>query len=231
MTLHGAACRFRASLLTALVVFGLGGAALAQRRGFGGFPGRPIATEVQPNIEYDGRFTFVRVNYDTAPGGYWYRGLPSWAHGYPVAERNLMRIMNELSFPARARRGRQRADARRPATLQVPGRVHHRSELVDDDRSQQGAKLREYMQEGRIRDRRRLQGRGRLREPWLGALRSEHAARAARRPVRRDAGVTSDLPLVLRDRKRSTIFRRPTTPARRAFSDSSRTTTRRNGCR
>ena len=98
MTLHGAACRFRASLLTALVVFGLGGAALAQRRGFGGFPGRPIATEVQPNIEYDGRFTFVRVSYDTAPGGYWYRGLPSWAHGYPIAERNLMRIMNELTF-------------------------------------------------------------------------------------------------------------------------------------
>src|SRR4029453_12435446 len=98
MTLHGDASRFRAALLTALVVFGLGGAALAQRRGFGGFPGRPMATEVQPNIEYDGRFTFVRVSYDTAPGGYWYRGLPSWAHGYPVAERNLMRIMNELPF-------------------------------------------------------------------------------------------------------------------------------------
>ena len=58
-----------------------------------------------PNIPYDGRFTFVRVSYETAPGGYWYRGLPSWAHGYPVAEHNLMRIMNEVTLPARARRG------------------------------------------------------------------------------------------------------------------------------
>jgi hypothetical protein len=50
-----------------------------------------------PNIPYDGRFTFVRVKYTTAPGGYWYGGWPAWAHGYPLAERNLMSIMNELS--------------------------------------------------------------------------------------------------------------------------------------
>ncbi|MEO7271921.1 MAG: DUF4159 domain-containing protein, partial [Vicinamibacterales bacterium] len=75
-----------------------GGARTGQRR-FGGFGGRDTAVaEPMPNIPYDGRFTFVRVNYETGPGGYWYRGLPSWAHGYPVAERNLMRIMNELSF-------------------------------------------------------------------------------------------------------------------------------------
>jgi len=53
---------------------------------------------VRPNIPYDGRFTFVRVSYQTAPGGYWYGGWPSWAHGYPLAERNLMRIMNEVSL-------------------------------------------------------------------------------------------------------------------------------------
>src|SRR5438132_622504 len=55
---------------------------------------------VRPNSAYDGRFTFVRVNYETAPGGYWYRGWPAWAHGYPVAEQNLMRIMNEVSYLA-----------------------------------------------------------------------------------------------------------------------------------
>ena len=38
------------------------------------------------------------MNYETAPGGYWYRGLPAWAHGYPLAEQNLMKIMNELSY-------------------------------------------------------------------------------------------------------------------------------------
>jgi hypothetical protein len=49
------------------------------------------------NVPYDGRFTFVRVKYTPAPGGYWAGGLPSWVHGYPLAEQNLMRIMNEIS--------------------------------------------------------------------------------------------------------------------------------------
>ena len=72
--------------------------AMAQGRGFrafGGGLGGPFT--VPPNVRYDGRFTFVRLKYTTAPGGYWYRGLPAWAHGYPVAEQNLMRIMNEVS--------------------------------------------------------------------------------------------------------------------------------------
>jgi uncharacterized protein DUF4159 len=51
-----------------------------------------------PNIPYDGRFTFVRAKYTTAPGGYWYGGWPAWGHGYPLAEQNLMAIMNEVSY-------------------------------------------------------------------------------------------------------------------------------------
>src|SRR5262245_42520477 len=50
------------------------------------------------NIKYDGRFTFARIRYTTGPGGYYYRGLPAWAHGYPVAEQNLMRIMREVTI-------------------------------------------------------------------------------------------------------------------------------------
>ena len=50
------------------------------------------------NVAYDGRFTFVRVKYTPAPDGWWAGGRPSWAHGFPIAERNLMRIMNEISF-------------------------------------------------------------------------------------------------------------------------------------
>jgi hypothetical protein len=74
-------------------------AALAQRRfddrgGFGEY-GRVPAIH---NVPYDGQFTFVRVRYDTAPGGDWAGGRPSWVHGYPVAEGHLMRIMNDLSF-------------------------------------------------------------------------------------------------------------------------------------
>jgi Domain of unknown function (DUF4159) len=92
-----------AALLTVCALVGLTATALAQRRrggfgGFGGFgdPGRPVAT--MPNAPYDGRFNFVRVTYETAPGGYWWRGQPSWSHGYPLAEQNLMKIMNEVSY-------------------------------------------------------------------------------------------------------------------------------------
>jgi hypothetical protein len=76
----------------------LAASVIAQRgfRDFGGPPRGPL--RVRPNIPYDGRFTFVRVNYETAPGGYWYGGWPAWAHGYPLAEQNLMKIMNEVSF-------------------------------------------------------------------------------------------------------------------------------------
>jgi hypothetical protein len=53
---------------------------------------------VHPNINYDGRFTFVRLKYTTAPGGFWYGGWPAWGHGHPLSEQNLMRIMNEVTY-------------------------------------------------------------------------------------------------------------------------------------
>jgi hypothetical protein len=84
--------RIGVALLIALVL--VAGSALAQRRF-----GRQIGREVEVrNFPYDGRFTFARVRYATAPGGFWYQGLPSWAHGYPMSEDNLMRIMNEVSY-------------------------------------------------------------------------------------------------------------------------------------
>lgn len=49
------------------------------------------------NIRYDGRFTFARLTYTSGPGGYYYRGLPAWAHGYNLAEVNLMKIMREVT--------------------------------------------------------------------------------------------------------------------------------------
>ena len=75
--------------------------ALAQRGDLfgGGFGGRGYG-RVPPvrNIPYDGRFTFVRVRYTTAPDGYWAGGRPSWSHGFPLSEWNLMKIMNEVSY-------------------------------------------------------------------------------------------------------------------------------------
>ena len=88
--------RWFGALRTIFLVGSLGGVALAQRDGFGSFGGGPSIAG--PNIPYDGRFTFVRIRYQTAPGGFWAGGRPSWIHGYPVSERNLMKIMNEVSY-------------------------------------------------------------------------------------------------------------------------------------
>ena len=85
---------FRAIRVAGALVLCAATAALAQRlENFR--PGRVPAIH---NVPYDGRFTFVRVRYETAPGGYWSGGRPSWVHGYPIAEENLMRIMTDLSF-------------------------------------------------------------------------------------------------------------------------------------
>jgi uncharacterized protein DUF4159 len=84
----------RLFLTVVALLLAAGGAVLAQF-GFESFrdPYRPT-----PNVPYDGRFTFVRVRYTPAPGGYWPGRRPSWIHGYPLAEQNLMKIMNEVTY-------------------------------------------------------------------------------------------------------------------------------------
>ena len=85
------------NLVVAVVgVAALGGALLAQGRFRGDFTPVDEASLIH-NVKYDGRFTFARVRYVTGPGGYYYGGLPAWAHGYPRAENDLMQIMNEVS--------------------------------------------------------------------------------------------------------------------------------------
>ena len=83
----------RVALLVATLVLALAGVVVAQRRPF--FYGWD---ETVKNAPYDGRFTFARVRYRPAPGGNWAGGRPSWVHGYPLAERNLMQIMKEVSL-------------------------------------------------------------------------------------------------------------------------------------
>ncbi len=72
-------------------------APLIAQRGRGFNPG----FRVDPTIEklvYDGRFSLARLSFTTnSPIGYYYRGMPAWAHGYPDSERNLMRIVSEIS--------------------------------------------------------------------------------------------------------------------------------------
>ena len=71
-------------------------AGVSAQIGFRGLVGPPY--EPLRNVPYDGRFTFVRVRYAPAPGGFWPGRRPSWIHGYPLAEQNLMKIMNEVSL-------------------------------------------------------------------------------------------------------------------------------------
>jgi hypothetical protein len=78
----------RALLVTAVVAVAIATTvtlAFAQRgRGGGG-------GYIEPNVPYDGRFTFVRLQY-TNMGG---RG--GWAFDYPAMERNFMTILEDLT--------------------------------------------------------------------------------------------------------------------------------------
>src|SRR4051812_39460130 len=69
---------------------------------FGGISGCPDPPPTK-KIPYDGGVTFVRLKYKGGPGPGYYRGEPSWAHGYGYAENgsaemNLMKIVGEISM-------------------------------------------------------------------------------------------------------------------------------------
>jgi len=94
--------RCAAPMTLALLVLSPIAAGHAQRRaaGFGDYFG--CADPPIHNIRYDGRFTFARLKYNGGPGGCYYRGEPSWAHGYGYtdngpAESNLLKITAEIS--------------------------------------------------------------------------------------------------------------------------------------
>ena len=86
--------RARRPLSVLLALLCLATVASAQRRRRQRAP-RP-APEIH-NIPYDGQFTFARLKFTTGPGGFYYFGLPAWAHGYPRAEDNLARILDEVT--------------------------------------------------------------------------------------------------------------------------------------
>ena len=65
------------------------------RRSDGGGANRSQVFE--PNVPYDGRFTYVRVKYEI-PMLSGFRGVDiKWAHDYPRGERHFTKIMGELS--------------------------------------------------------------------------------------------------------------------------------------
>ena len=86
----GSAARRTKVLIAVTALLCLAASLAAQRRFFYGWD------ETVRNVPYDGRFTFARVRYTPAPGGRW--AGPSWMHGYPLAEQNLLQIMQEVSL-------------------------------------------------------------------------------------------------------------------------------------
>ena len=93
--------RWLAPALTTGLVIVLAGAAFAQGGGF--FRRGPIDVPIDKAPPYDGRFTFARLKYTTGPGGYYFRGLPAWAHGYLSAiqghrsESSLTKILDSVT--------------------------------------------------------------------------------------------------------------------------------------
>ncbi len=98
-------------IIAAIFICLLGTLALAQR-GRGGGHKKP-SMDLPPTYEngipktdpnLSGRFTFVRIRFDTSQFAQYYGynnvlgdGGPPWSHDYPVAGRHLMKIMTELS--------------------------------------------------------------------------------------------------------------------------------------
>jgi hypothetical protein len=90
-----AARSWRATLLALLLAGTTVSALVAQGRGRGR---ESRGTEDFPNAEYDGRFVFARISY-SEPESFGFRrgGGAPWSHDYPRAERNFLKILDELS--------------------------------------------------------------------------------------------------------------------------------------
>ena len=54
-----------------------------------GFGGR-FRLRVEPNVPYDGRFTFVRLRYPEVRSA-------GWSYDYPAMERNFMKVVSEIT--------------------------------------------------------------------------------------------------------------------------------------
>lgn len=102
----------KTKFIIAVIIIGLLGTLVLAQRGRGGGRRKPSMDlpEVHENgipktdPNWSGKFTFVRIRFDTSQYAQYYGynnvlgdGGPPWSHDYPVAGRHLMKIMSELS--------------------------------------------------------------------------------------------------------------------------------------
>jgi hypothetical protein len=84
---------FRHFALVCAVVIPLAASASAldaQRRGRSGYGGGECQGAIEPNIPYDGRFTFARIRYREVYS-------TGWQYDYPCTERNFAQILREIT--------------------------------------------------------------------------------------------------------------------------------------
>jgi hypothetical protein len=60
------------------------------------------SADYSATADYDGRFSFVRIRYGAggglAAGRFEFRGEPPWAHDFPRADFNFLKILGEITF-------------------------------------------------------------------------------------------------------------------------------------
>jgi hypothetical protein len=138
--------------LTLVIIAGSAAGVLAQRRWFQ----TPVDAPIDKAPPYDGKFTFARLKFTTGPGGYYFYGLPAWAHGYiPIQQRgensrsedDLVKILSAVSDMSIHLDGTKVVDVSDPELFMYP--VVYTTEpgymeLSDKD----VANLREYLLKG-----------------------------------------------------------------------------------
>ena len=86
--------------LTALATEAL--AEVAQGGWFSRERRRGASADYGSTTDYDGRFSFVRIRYGAgaglAAGRFDFRGEPPWAHDFPRADFNFLKILSEITF-------------------------------------------------------------------------------------------------------------------------------------
>ena len=137
----------RPALATALVIT-LAATAAAQR-----YRSSPIDVPIDKAPPYDGRFVFARLKYTTGPGGYYFRGLPAWAHGYLSAlqghrsETNLTKILNSVTNMNPHLDGTRVVDVADPELFEYPI-VYATEPGFMDLNDQDATALRDYIHKG-----------------------------------------------------------------------------------
>jgi uncharacterized protein DUF4159 len=119
----------------------------------GRFRSPPIDVPIDKAPPYDGRFVFARLKFTTGPGGYYFRGLPAWAHGYLSAlqghrsETNLVKILNSVTNMNPHLDGTRVVDVADPELFEYP--IVYATEAGFMELDDKGvANLRDYIRKG-----------------------------------------------------------------------------------